>query len=256
MSRRFKSLAPVAAFLAFAAVGCTPPAETKTGTTGTTGSAAESTTTTGSTPSTETTGGTTSTTGTPEQKPADAPLPDKPKDGDDVAILETSAGKVVVMFYPTKAPNHVKNFLMLAGKGFYNGTRFHRCISGFMIQGGDPKSKDLKMASEWGTGGNMDKNGKEINVLAEFNDVKHVRGVLSMARSASPDSASSQFFIMVADNPGLDGQYTAFGKVVSGLDIVDKIVATGPADPNLNGSVEPSKAVVLKSAKVAKWPVK
>lgn len=257
MSLRFKSLAPVAAFLAFAAVGCTPPAETKTETTGTTGSAAESTSTTGSSSSTESTSGTTgttSTTGEAEQKPVDAPLPDKPKDGDDVAVLDTNMGKIVLMFYPQKAPNHVKNFIELAKKGFYDGTRFHRCIPGFMIQGGDPKSKDLKMAQEWGTGGNMDKDGKEINVLAEFNDIKHMRGVLSMARSQSPDSASSQFFIMVADNQGLDGQYSAFGKAVSGMEVADKIVQTG--DPNANGLVEPKKAVVLKSIKVMKWPVK
>ncbi|HEX2613780.1 MAG TPA: peptidylprolyl isomerase [Fibrobacteria bacterium] len=123
-----------------------------------------------------------------------------------------------IRFFPDKAPNHVKNFIDLAEKGFYNGTKFHRVIPGFMVQGGDPNSKQDDRRLH-GTGG----SGK--NVKAEFNKTPHTRGVLSAARSSNPDSASSQFFLMVADAPHLDGQYSAFGKVVSGMDVVDKIVA-------------------------------
>ncbi len=178
---------------------------------------------------------------------------DMPKNGDDVAILDTEKGKIIVMFMPNKAPKHVENFKDLIKKGFYDGTRFHRCIAGFMVQGGDPNSKDLGKAAAWGTGGYMEK-GSERMVKAEFNDVKHVRGIVSMARSQSPDSASSQFFIVHQDSPNLDGQYSAFGKVVSGLDVVDQIVTTGDAGDN--GKVAPDKAILLRSVKLAKWPVK
>src|SRR5687768_2888112 len=142
-----------------------------------------------------------------------------------VAELHTSAGQIDIRFFPDVAPNHVKNFIDLAQQGFYTGTKFHRVIPGFMIQGGDPntKSGDPNM---WGTGG----SGK--NVSAEFNSVKHKRGIVSMARSSSPNSASSQFFIMVADYPSLDNQYSVFGQVTKGMDVADKIVSarTGPND--------------------------
>jgi cyclophilin family peptidyl-prolyl cis-trans isomerase len=134
------------------------------------------------------------------------------------AILSTRHGDITVEFLPEVAPNHVKNFLELARSGFYDGTKFHRVIPGFMVQGGDPNSKQDDRRLH-GTGG----SGK--NVKAEFNKTPHTRGVLSAARSSNPDSASSQFFLMVADAPHLDGQYSAFGKVVSGMDVVDKIVA-------------------------------
>jgi cyclophilin family peptidyl-prolyl cis-trans isomerase len=135
-----------------------------------------------------------------------------------VAELHTSAGQIDIRFYPDVAPNHVKNFLTLAEQGFYNGTKFHRVIPGFMIQGGDPNTKSGDPAM-WGTGG----SGK--NVDAEFNPVKHTRGIVSMARSQNPNSASSQFFIMVADYPSLDNQYSVFGQVTSGMDVADKIVS-------------------------------
>jgi peptidyl-prolyl cis-trans isomerase B (cyclophilin B) len=134
------------------------------------------------------------------------------------AILSTRHGDITVEFLPEVAPNHVNNFIELARSGFYDGTKFHRVIPGFMIQGGDPNSKQDDRRLH-GTGG----SGK--NVKAEFSKTPHTRGVLSAARSANPDSASSQFFIMVADAPHLDGQYSAFGKVVSGIEVVDKIVA-------------------------------
>ena len=159
-----------------------------------------------------------------------------------VAELHTSAGEIDVRFFPDVAPNHVKNFIDLAEKGFYNGTKFHRVIPGFMIQGGDPNTISGSPAT-WGTGG----SGKNID--AEFNSVKHKRGILSMARSSSPNSASSQFFIMVADAPSLDTQYSAFGQVTKGMDVVDKIVKapTGQQDrPNDPTSIE---KIVIRDAK-------
>jgi peptidyl-prolyl cis-trans isomerase B (cyclophilin B) len=127
-------------------------------------------------------------------------------------------GEIVLKFYPDVAPNHVKNFLDLAGKKFYDGTTFHRVIPGFMIQGGDPNSKNPDRASH-GMG------GPGHRLKAEFNSKPHRRGVLSMARANDPDSAGSQFFICVADSNFLDWQYTAFGEVVSGMEVADRIVS-------------------------------
>jgi len=134
------------------------------------------------------------------------------------AEIETKFGKIELKFFPDVAPNHVNNFIELAKKGFYDGTTFHRVIPGFMIQGGDPNSKDPDR-SKHGMG------GPGYTVKAEFNSKPHKRGTLSMARSANPDSAGSQFFICVADAPSLDRQYTVFGEVVSGIDVEDKIVS-------------------------------
>jgi peptidyl-prolyl cis-trans isomerase B (cyclophilin B) len=127
------------------------------------------------------------------------------------ATIETSLGSIVVELYPKDAPGHVNSFVFLAREGFYEGAIFHRVIPGFMIQGGDPTGT--------GTG------GPGYMLKAEFNSRKHTRGVLSMARAQDPDSAGSQFFVMHADAPFLDNQYTAFGKATSGLDVVDKIVS-------------------------------
>lgn len=161
---------------------------------------------------------------------------------DKVAELHTTAGEIDIRFFPDVAPNHVKNFIDLAQKGFYNGTKFHRVIPGFMIQGGDPNTKSGS-SSTWGTGG----SGK--NVAAEFSSVKHKRGIVSMARAQDPNSASSQFFIMVADYPSLDGQYSVFGQVTKGMDVADKIVKapTGPNDrPNNPTAIE---RIVIRDAK-------
>ena len=156
------------------------------------------------------------------------------------ARIETTAGPMTFEFFPDKAPGHVENFVKLAEKGFYDGTMFHRVLAGFMIQGGCPKGD--------GTG------GPGYQIKAEFNDVHHGRGVLSMARSADPNSASSQFFIMHGDAPTLDNQYSAFGKVVSGMDAVDRIVqAPGKPIPGAGGN-RPNSPQVIERAVVVKAP--
>ncbi|MFQ5449865.1 MAG: peptidylprolyl isomerase [Nitrospinaceae bacterium] len=137
--------------------------------------------------------------------------------GEDIAILDTTMGTIEISFFEDKAPGHVKNFKDLAKKGYFNGTTFHRVIPGFMIQGGDPNSKSEDKSSH-GMG------GPGYTIKAEFNDIPHERGILSMARAQDPDSAGSQFFIVVKDSFFLDGQYTVFGKVVQGMDVADKIV--------------------------------
>ncbi len=140
------------------------------------------------------------------------------KMSDQMAVIKTKFGDIKLKFFPDVAPNHVNNFIELSKKGFYDGTIFHRIIPNFMIQGGDPNSKDHDRASH-GTG------GPGHSVKAEFSNKPHKRGTLSMARSANPDSAGSQFFICVVDTRHLDGQYTVFGEVVEGLEVVDKIVS-------------------------------
>ncbi len=133
------------------------------------------------------------------------------------AVIETSHGNIEITFFHHKAPGHVENFVKLAREGFYDGTIFHRVIPGFMIQGGDPNTKGDDFSS-YGTG------GPGHTVDAEFNDISHKRGILSMARSQDPDSAGSQFFIVVKDSTSLDNQYTVFGEVTSGMEVADKIV--------------------------------
>jgi peptidyl-prolyl cis-trans isomerase B (cyclophilin B) len=134
-------------------------------------------------------------------------------------------GDITMKFFYDKAPRHVQNFVDLAGSGFYNGTMFHRVIPGFMIQGGDPNTKNPEDPMHpYGTGGHM-VDGKEQRLKAEFNDTSHKRGIVSMARASDPNSASSQFFIVVKDSTFLDNQYSAFGEVVSGMDVADKIAA-------------------------------
>jgi peptidyl-prolyl cis-trans isomerase B (cyclophilin B) len=143
----------------------------------------------------------------------------------EVAILTTTAGEMVLEFWPDVAPRHVDNFKKLAEQGFYDGTCFHRVIKGFMIQGGDPLTKDDSNQRAWGTG------DPGYKIKAEFNDKPHVRGVLSMARSSDPDSAGSQFFICHAVADSLDGKYTAFGKLIKGDDVLEKIATTPTTRP-------------------------
>jgi peptidyl-prolyl cis-trans isomerase B (cyclophilin B) len=164
----------------------------------------------------------------------------------EIAIIQTTAGEMVVEFWPEVAPKTVENFKSLAKKGFYDGTAFHRVIKGFMIQGGDPLTKDAAAERSWGTG------GPGHQVKAEFNDRPHVRGVLSMARSNDPDSAGSQFFICHGDPRFLDKQYTAFGKLIKGDDVLEKIAttATKPQDrPVQRQGVESVKIVPADSVK-------
>jgi cyclophilin family peptidyl-prolyl cis-trans isomerase len=184
------------------------------------------------------------------QPAAASPAPTTTEEGsmsdytDKVAEVHTSAGEIDIRFFPDVAPNHVKNFIDLAKKGFYNGTKFHRVIPGFMVQGGDPNTSS-GAPSTWGTGG----SGK--NVAAEFNAISHKRGIVSMARAQDPNSASSQFFIVVKDSPFLDKQYTVFGQVIKGMDVADKIVSA-PKDandrPNNPTSIE---KIVIRDAKPA-----
>jgi peptidyl-prolyl cis-trans isomerase B (cyclophilin B) len=149
-----------------------------------------------------------------------------------VATIKTTQGEMTVKFFWDKAPGHVKNFVDLAEAGFYDGTIFHRVIPGFMIQGGDPQTKAAKVSpSHYGTGGNTDASGRPIHLKAEFNTLSHRRGILSMARASDPDTASSQFFVVVKDSPFLDRQYTVFGEVVSGIEVADRIV--NESKPNL-----------------------
>jgi peptidyl-prolyl cis-trans isomerase B (cyclophilin B) len=148
-----------------------------------------------------------------------------------LATLQTDMGDITIKFFYDKAPKHVENFVDLAARGFYDGTIFHRVIPGFMIQGGDPNTKKAEDPTRpYGTGGNV-VDGKEVRLKAEFNDTPHKRGIVSMARSSDPNSASSQFFIVVKDSNFLDNQYSAFGEVVSGLDVADKIVNAPRHDP-------------------------
>lgn len=140
------------------------------------------------------------------------------------AIVETNFGKIVFRLLPDLAPETVRNFVKLAGSGFYDGTLFHRVIPGFMIQGGDPNTKGSDK-SGWGMG------GPGYTVKAEFNSRSHRRGIVSMARAMDPDSAGSQFFIVTTDSTFLDGQYTAFGEVTEGMEVADKIVNL-PRDSN------------------------
>jgi peptidyl-prolyl cis-trans isomerase B (cyclophilin B) len=143
------------------------------------------------------------------------------------AIIDTKFGSMEIRFFPEKAPKHVENFIQLAKAGFYDKTIFHRVIPAFMIRGGDPNTKDEQNKSSYGKG------GPGYSVKAEFNDRPHVRGAVSMARAQDPDSAGSQFFILVKDAPHLHSKYTVFGEVVKGIEVVDKIVAQ-PRDTHDN----------------------
>lgn len=162
----------------------------------------------------------------------------------EVAVIKTSAGEMTIEFWPDVAPETVKNFIKLSKEGFYDGTAFHRIIKGFMIQGGDPKTKDASLEAQWGTG------DPGYKIKAEFNDRKHVKGVISMARGGSPDSAGCQFFICLDAAPFLDRQYTAFGKVIKGEDVLMKL---GDTEVKMSGGGEPSKPVArvaLESVKI------
>ena len=161
----------------------------------------------------------------------------------ELAIIKTTEGEMVVEFWTDVAPNTVENFKKLARQGFYDGTTFHRIIKDFMIQGGDPNTKDPAKESSWGTG------GPGHTIKAEFNDRSHTRGVLSMARSNDPHSAGSQFFICHGNAAFLDKKYTAFGKVIKGDDVLEKI-ATTPTHPQ----DRPNKRMGVESVTIQPAP--
>ena len=177
-----------------------------------------------------------------EEKKETSPM----SNSNEVAVIKTNEGEMVVEFWTDAAPNTVENFKKLARKGFYDGTTFHRIIKGFMIQGGDPNSKDPAKESRYGEG------GPGYKIKAEFNDHSHERGVLSMAREPDPDSAGSQFFICLASVTRLDHQYTTFGKLIKGDDVLEKIATTKtlPGDrPEKRMNVESIKIVPADSVK-------
>jgi len=184
----------------------------------------------------------------PGEKQAD-PKDTKPGETKEVAVMKTSEGEMVFEFWTDVAPKTVENFKKLAKENFYNGTAFHRIMATFMVQGGDPNTKDPSKEDFYGGG------GPGYTIKAEFNKKPHERGVLSMARSNDPDSAGSQFFICTvpADNPGmqyLNGKYTGFGKLIKGDETLEKIAKT-PVGPNRSGELsKPLKRVVIESVKI------
>ncbi len=162
----------------------------------------------------------------------------------EVAVIKTSEGEMVVQFWADAAPNTIDNFKKLASQGFYDGTIFHRIVKGFMIQGGDPNSKDPAKENSYGEG------GPGYNIKAEFNDHVHDRGVISMARGPDPDSAGSQFFICLAPVHRLDHQYTTFGKLAKGDDVLEKIGDTPVTKNSMGEPSKPTKRVVIESIKI------
>jgi peptidyl-prolyl cis-trans isomerase B (cyclophilin B) len=162
----------------------------------------------------------------------------------EVAVIRTSEGEMVVQFWTNAAPNTIDNFKKLARQGFYDGTIFHRIVKGFMVQGGDPNSKDPAKENSYGEG------GPGYNIKAEFNDHSHDRGVISMARGPDPDSAGSQFFICLAPVHRLDHQYTTFGKLIKGDDVLAKIADTPVTRNSMGETSKPTKRVVIESIKI------
>ena len=165
-----------------------------------------------------------------------------------MAILTTNQGDIVLRFFPDLAPAHVQSFLTHCADGYYTGTAFHRVIPGFMIQGGDPNSSDDDPSND-GMGG-YSADGPGTTLRAEFSSRPHKRGILSMARTSDPDSAGSQFFIVQQDSFFLDNQYTVFGQVVAGMDVVDRIVNV-PRD----AADRPLEPQVIQAVTVEEWPV-
>jgi peptidyl-prolyl cis-trans isomerase B (cyclophilin B) len=175
-----------------------------------------------------------------EQKGQGSPM----NSSNEVAVIKTNEGDMVVQFWTDAAQNTVENFKKLARQGFYDGTIFHRIVKDFMIQGGDPNSKDPAKENCYGEG------GPGYNVKAEFNDHGHERGVISMARGPDPDSAGSQFFICLAPVHRLDHQYTTFGKLIKGQDVLEKIGDTPVTKNSMGEPSKPTKRVVIESVKI------
>ena len=170
-----------------------------------------------------------------EEKPASS--------ANEIAVIKTSEGEMVLQFWTDAAPETIANFKKLARSGFYNGTIFHRVVKGFMIQGGDPNSKEPAKEASYGEG------GPGYRIKAEFNDHPHDRGVISMARELDPDSAGSQFFICLAPVHRLDHQYTTFGKRIKGLDVLDKIGDT-PVNMQNGERSKPTQRVTIEKIEI------
>ena len=173
------------------------------------------------------------------EKKSESKQEKKAVNNNEVAVIKTTEGDMVIEFWSDVAPKTVENFKTLAKKGFYDGTCFHRVIKDFMIQGGDPLTKDPAMEARWGTG------DPGYKIKAEFNERHHDRGVISMARSSDPDSAGSQFFICHGNPRQLDRQYTAFGKLIKGDDVLEKIATTPTHRPD-----RPDKRMGIESIKI------
>ncbi|MGD0412391.1 MAG: peptidylprolyl isomerase [Verrucomicrobiota bacterium] len=165
-------------------------------------------------------------------------------EANEVAVIKTTHGEIVLAFWPEVAPKTVENFKTLARKGFYDGTAFHRIVKGFMVQGGDPLTKDPKQESRWGTG------DPGYKIKAEFSDKPHVRGVISMARSSDPHSAGCQFFICLGDARFLDRQYTAFGQLIKGDDVLAKLGDTPTTRGSGGENSRPVTRVGVESIKI------
>lgn len=174
-----------------------------------------------------------------------APGATEPAAGDKVGVIQTNLGRIVLKFFPEVAPKHVENWQKLAEMGFYDGVRFHRVIPGFMIQGGDPNTKD-QPRNLHGTG------GPDWRVPAEFNDIPHTPGILSAARTSDPNSAGSQFFLMHERSPHLDRQYSVYGQVIEGMDVVEKIVHL---DRDGNDNPLEENPAIMEKVTVETWPL-
>ena len=181
---------------------------------------------------------------TPAAPPQEEPKFEKPKDGEEVGVITTKFGNIVIKFRPDLAPKHVDNFKKLATKGFYDKVIFHRVIPDFMIQAGDPNTKDPTKTASYGQG------GPGYTLTDEFSSINHKRGIVSMANTGQPNTGGSQFFIVTTDHPDLNGKYSVFGEVLTGMDVADKIVA----QPR-NGQDLPNERIEM-TVKIAKWPVK
>ena len=175
-----------------------------------------------------------------EKKEEKSPI----KSSNEVAVIKTSEGDMVVQFWTDAASKTIENFKKLARQGFYDGTIFHRIVKGFMIQGGDPNSKDTAKENSYGQG------GPGYDIKAEFNDHSHDRGVISMARGPDPNSAGSQFFICLAPVHRLDHQYTTFGKLIKGQDVLEKIGDIEVTKNSMGEPSKPTKRVVIESIKI------
>jgi peptidyl-prolyl cis-trans isomerase B (cyclophilin B) len=175
-----------------------------------------------------------------EKKEEKTPL----NSSNEVAVIKTSEGDMVVQFWTDAAPDTIENFKKLTRQGFYDGTIFHRIVKEFMIQGGDPNSKDPAKENSYGQG------GPGYNIKAEFNNHSHDRGVVSMARGPDPDSAGSQFFICLAPVHRLDHQYTTFGKLIKGQDVLEKIGDIPVTRNSMGEPSKPTKRVVIESIKI------